>query len=179
MGRLATAAIERAGLAALQQRALQGQGLCAEDLARLRETDTLVLAALADGVREQHRGDEVRLLGSEAARRAHDLVALELDAGGADGPTGEELLREVALARLRVACDQGIGLSFDRLGLELAQTALAFGADALFGDFARARVLPLLDGPAARRVEITGLIERAGRRVRWVDASAATLWSRS
>jgi hypothetical protein len=179
MGRLLIAAIEQAGLRELADRALQGAGLGPDDLERLDGVDTLVLAGLADAVREQHRGDEVLLLGNEAARRTPDLVRLDLDAGRIDGPTGEELLRQVALARLRIPADKGIGLSFEQLGLELSQTALAFGADALFGEVTEKRVLPLADGPAARRVQITGLIERAGRRVRWVDAQAALLESRS
>jgi 2-iminoacetate synthase ThiH len=179
MGRLFSRAIERAGLSELAERAFSGRGLGREDLARLRDTDTLLLAGLADAVRERHRGDEVRLLGSEAARRTPDLLRLDLDGGRSDGPTGEALMREVALARLATPCSSGIAVNFERLGLELAQTALAFGADALFGDLGQKRVLPLLDGPAARRLEITGLIERGGRRVRWVDVQAATLESRS
>ena len=179
MGRLLDRAIEQAGLSELKERALAGHGLGREDLERMRGADTLLLAGLADAVRDAHRGDEVRLLGSEAARRTPDLVRLDLDAGRADGPTGEELLREVALARLATPCGHGIGVSFERLGLELAQTALAFGADALFGDLGQKRVLPLLDGPAARRLELTGLIERGGRRVRWVDAQAASVSAES
>src|SRR5436190_13230034 len=141
MGRLLSHAIEEAGLGDIAARALEGQGLCAADLARLREADVLLVAGLADLVRERHRGNEVRLLGNEAARREHDLVRVELDAGGASGPTGQELLKRIALARLAAPASQGIAVGFEQIGLELAQTALAFGADALFGDLGTKRTL--------------------------------------
>lgn len=175
MGRLLSHAIDQAGLGDIATRALAGQGLGGDDLARLRNADVLLVAGLADMVREHYRGDEVRLLGSEAARREGDLVRVDLDPGGARGATGQELLLSIALARLATPASQGIAVGFDQVGLELAQTALAFGADALFGDLGGKRTLPLLEGPAARRHEITGLIERAGRSVRWVDLNATAL----
>jgi hypothetical protein len=179
MGRLLSHAIEQAGLGDVAERALAGHGLGEGDLARLRAADVLLVAGLADMVRERHRGDEVRLLGNEAARRATDLVRVDLQAGGAEGPTGQELLARIALARLAAPADKGVAIGLEQIGLELAQTALAFGADAVFGDLGSKRTLPLLDGAAARRHEITGLIERAGRRVRWVDLNAAAMGSES
>lgn len=172
IGRQLQKALERAGLQELAARALRGQGLGQDDVATLERADLLIVAALADAVRRLHRGDEVRLLGDAAARRADDLVRLSVDAGRADGPTGEELLRRVAIARLSSACEQGVAVSFEQFGLELAQVALTFGADALFGDLENKRTLPLLHGAAARRTEIEGLIARAGRRVKWVEAPA-------
>jgi hypothetical protein len=35
----------------------------------------------------------------------------------------------------------------------------------LYGDLGGKRTLPLIDGPDARRTELTGLIERSGRKV--------------
>jgi hypothetical protein len=169
MGRLWMRAIERAGLSALAERALQGRGLDPADLAVVRESDVLLVAGLADAVRERHRGDEVRLVAPDQARQQPDLVRLQLDAGRADGPTGQELLFEIALARLAQPAERAIGVALDQLGLELAQTALAFGADTLIADLGSKRTLPLLDGAAARREEITGLLLRAGRRVRFSD----------
>src|SRR5205814_1365550 len=119
-------------------------GLSEADLARLRAADVLVVAGLADLVRAKHRGDEVRLLGGEAARRANDLTRLDLDAGGAAGATGQELLLRIALARLALPANKGLAVGFEQIGLQLAQTALAFGADALFGDLGSKRTLPLL-----------------------------------
>lgn len=175
MGRLWAQAIERAGLSELAQRALSGRGLDARDLERVRAADVLLVAGLADAVRERHRGDEVRLLTPDAARQQPDLVRLQLDAGRPDGPTGQQILLEIALARLTTPADRSLGVSLEQLGLELAQTALAFGADALIGDLASKRTLPLLDGPAARREEIAGLVRRAGRRVRFIEAAGASL----
>lgn len=170
IGRLLRHALERAELSAIAERALPGDGLDARDVAVLARADLLLVAGLADAVRRQHRGDEVRLFASAAARRDPDLVRLQLpNAGSADGPTGEELLRQVALARLATPCSRGIAVGLSQLGLELAQTALTFGADVLIGDLETKRTLPLLSGKAARRQEIAGLIERSGRRVRFVD----------
>jgi 2-iminoacetate synthase ThiH len=174
MGRMMRAAIERAGLSDVAERALSGKGLDAKDLKRLRKADVLVLAGLADAVREKHRGHEVRVLTVDAASVASDLKLLELDAGRADGATGQELLIEIAVARLTTPAAQGIAVSFEQLGLELAQTALVFGADALVGDLGSRRTLPLLDGPLARRTELTGLIERTGRTARFDDEDAVT-----
>jgi 2-iminoacetate synthase ThiH len=179
MGRLLTRAVAQAGLSEIAARALEGRGLDAADIERLRAADVLVVAGLADAVRKKHRGDEVRVLSVEAARREPELCRLDLPAGGAEGPTGQELLVQVALARLRTPCDKAIGFSFEQLGLELSQTALVFGADALFGDLGSKRTLPLLDGQAARRAELTGLIERSGRRVRFVEVASVSLESRS
>jgi hypothetical protein len=180
IGRQLQKALDRTGLAELAERALRGQGLALEDVAALERADLLIVAGLADAVRARHRGDEVRLLSGTAARREPDLVRLHLDAGRADGPTGEELLRQVALARLSTPCDRGVAVSYEQIGLELAQVALAFGADALWGDLDNKRTLPLLNGPSARRTEIEGLIARAGRAAKWVDATAVSpLESRS
>jgi hypothetical protein len=181
IGRLLSNALTQAGLRELAERALRGDGLALADVARLERADLLLVAGLADAVRRLHRGDEVRMLGSAAARREAELLRLQLDASRADGPTGEELLREVAVARLATPCSRAIAVSLPQLGLELAQTALAFGADALYGvDLETKRTLPLLNGKAARQKEIEGLLERAGRRVRWVeDAPAAAAESRS
>jgi hypothetical protein len=180
MGRLLDAAIDRAGLADIAARALRGETLSEADLTRVRAADVLVVAGLADAVRARHRGADVRLFGADAARRAPDVVRVELAGAGAEGVTGQELLFQIALARLATPADKSVAVSYEQIGIELAQTALAFGADALVGDLTSKRTLPLLDGAAARRQEITGLIERAGRRVRFVeDAAEAAMESRS
>jgi len=179
MGRLWQRAVEHAGLSELAQRALAGAGLSPADIAHLRTQDLLIVAGLADAVRARHRGDEVRVFGHDAVRREPMLVRPSLDAGRADGPTGHEVLFEIALTRLATPCEYGLCVSFEQLGLELAQTALAFGADALTGDLGSKRTLPLLEGAAARRVELQGLIERAGRSVRFVEAQPVALESRS
>ena len=179
MGRLLERALERAGLSEIRARALAGRGLPDPDLARLRGEDALLVAGLADAVRAHFFGDDVRVLSNDAARREPGLLRPSFVGSGAQGITGQELLIEIAFARLAAPADRSLCVSFDALGLQLAQVALAFGADALCGDLAGKRVLPLLDGPGARRVELQGLLERAGRGVRFVDPQPPALESRS
>jgi hypothetical protein len=174
MGRMLTGAIERAALTDVAERALTGKGLGAADLARLGRADVLVVAGIADAVRAKHRGHEVLVLTSEAAQLATDIVVLDLDADLAAGPTGQDLLVQIALARLATPCKQGIAVSCEQIGLELSQTALVFGADTLIGDLVSSKkTLPLLDGPQARKTELMGLIKRSGRTARFLDESPA------
>jgi hypothetical protein len=167
MGRVLSRAIEAAGLSECQTRALSGAGLRPAEIDQLRGADLLLVAGLADLVRAQFRGDDVRVVAKPRLREPKLAV---FEAGAEQTrPTGAELLREIALLRLATPADTSVAVSFDALGLELAQTALLFGADVLFGELAGKRTLPLLDGPAARRREIAGLVERSGRRARFAD----------
>lgn len=167
MGRMLSRAIEAAGMGELAERALSGAGLDEADMARVREADLLIVAGLADAVRARHRGDEVQLYDRRSLGGAGPIELLDLDVGRPDGPTGQEALLAVAHARLSTPADRAVAVDYEQIGLELAQTALAFGADALYGELSGKRTLPLLDGPAARQREIEGLIERGGKRVRW------------
>lgn len=178
MGRVLMRAIHAAGLQELADRALAGGGLPANDIERLRKSDLLLVAGLADLVREKFRGDEVRIVTSGAARDPNVVLA-ELGTSERAGLTGAELLVEVALIRLRTPADRSVAVSLDAVGLELAQTALVFGADVLFGDLGGKRLLPLLDGPQARKQELSGLITRAGRTPRFVEAGAESAEQRS
>jgi hypothetical protein len=168
MGRILMRVLEEAGLLDVTERALLGAGLAEPDLARLRGADLLLVAGLADLVRNKFHGNEVCIVTS-AGLRDPSVVTVEAAPALADGPTGADFLVEVALARLKAPGTRSLGVSFDSVGLELAQTALVFGADMLFGELAGKRTLPLLDGPEARRAEIAGLCERAGRTVRFLD----------
>jgi hypothetical protein len=123
-------------------------------------------------VREKFHGDAVSLASPQQLREL-PAVLVEAPLGEGTGETGAEWLREVALARLATPGARSIAVSFESASLQLAQTALVFGADVLVGDLGGKRTLPLLDGPEARRVEIRGLCERAGRTVRFVDADGA------
>lgn len=165
MGSMLTRAIDEAGFSEARQRILAGQAVSAAELERLREADLLVVAGLADLAREQFRGDEVRLISQANAPRDPALCVFRAAGGGEAGATGADVLRNIALTRLEIATDQALAVSLDDLGVELAQTALVFGADVLFGDLGGKRTLPLIDGPDARRTELTGLIERSGRKV--------------
>ena len=174
MGRLLSRALEQAGLTRVARVAMEGAGLSGDDLARMRSADTLLLAGLADQVRKAHRGERVRVF-ETASSVGDSTVRLDLEPNRVDGPTGEEILREVALLRLSTPAARSVAVSLDSLGLELAQTALLFGADCLLGDLGGKRTLPLLDGPAARRNELTGLLQRAGRNVEFVQPPAPAL----
>jgi hypothetical protein len=162
MGSMLKRAIDDAGFSETGRRLLAGERLAPEELERLRAADLLVVAGLADLKRKHFRGDKVRLIESE---RPEDPALEVFDVAAQPSATGADLLREIALLRLRTPGEQGLGVSLDELGVELAQTALVFGADVLFGDLGGKRTLPLIDGPAARRSELTGLIERSGREV--------------
>jgi hypothetical protein len=171
MGRVFVRAIEAAGLVDYRQRALSGQGLSASDTEHLRGADLLLVAGLADEVRAEFRGEDVRILSSasSAAQAEPKLVVFDVCACES-GLTGAEVLRELALLRLTTPADTAVAVSFEALGLELAQTALLFGADVLLGDLGSARTLPLLDGPIARRRELEGLVARSGRRARFAES---------
>lgn len=173
MGRVFARAIEAAGLAECQAQALAGDGLGQFEIERLRRADLLLVAALADQVRAQFRGDEVRIVARSGLRQP-DLAVFDAPSRD-EGPTGADVLREIALLRLATPARYSVAVSIDALGLELAQTALLFGADVLFGDLAGKRTLPLLEGPAARRRELQGLIERSGRRPRFTDDGSAVV----
>jgi len=169
MGRVLSRALEAAGLAELQARVASGAALTPEEVSKLRDVDLLLVAGLADSMRAHARGDDVRILNSLAPNQADALV---FERGpSAAGATGAELLREIALLRLSTPPELGVAVSLEALGLELAQTALLFGADSLIGDLGSARTLPLLDGAVARRRELEGLVARSGRRVLAAEAS--------
>lgn len=171
MGRVLSRALEAAGLADYQTRVLSGSALEEPELTRLQSADLLLLAGLADKMRAYFRGDEVRVLSERNARELGIVVFSETARD--QGRTGADLLRELALLRLRTPPSQSIAVSMETLGLELAQTALLFGADSLVGDLRSERTLPLLDGPTSRRRELEGLVARSGRRARFADAPEA------
>lgn len=168
MGKVFSRALEQAGLSDLHSRALSGEPLSRPELSRLRAADLLLVAGLADAMRARFRGDEVRFVRASAARE-QDLIVFE-GVPSEHGATGAELLRELALLRLATKPSTSIAVSVETLGLELAQTALLFGADTLIGDLSSPRTLPLLEGPAARQREVAGLVARSGRRVTFADA---------
>jgi 2-iminoacetate synthase ThiH len=146
----------------------------AEHVERLRCADLLVLGALADRIREEEVGDEVRIFTENAAAQDPDVVVLP---HAADEMTGLELLREVALARTAGPRGARVRVDWTRCGLELAQIALGFGASELEGRIASKRGLPLAEGErlgvgkksrmelaeTVKRKELEGFVRRAGR----------------
>jgi hypothetical protein len=184
-------------MSALVDRALQDAGLAVvldarrngevdEALVeRLRTADLLALGALADLIRAAEVGHEVRIYleppdgedGTSPAppERGRNLDAILLPDG--QDLTGLELLREVAIARIRGPKGARIRVDWSRCGLELAQVAMGFGANELVGRVSNKRGLPfaegellgvgkksrLLDAEVVKRNELAGFIRRAGR----------------
>ncbi len=174
MGAMLVHAWNEAGLGDLAERALSGQSLLCADQEGLKAADILLVASLADAVREKFHGEDVRIYDNARAlcEAGARIVELTLDP---EGTTGVELLASISLARLSTPAQTSLGLSFVALGIELAQAALVFGANVLAGDLRGKRTLPLLDGAEARRKELAGLIARAGRRVVFVETHAAAI----
>jgi hypothetical protein len=169
-------AITDAGLAPLLDARRSGP-LSDAHVALLRTVDLLALGALADRVRSDEAGPEVvvRTSGDPETPGA-GVPSVLLPAPGQE-LTGLELLREVAIARVRGPRGARIGVDWTACGLELAQVALGFGANELHGAIANKRGLPFADGellgvgkksrlePAvvAKEREIAGFVRRAGR----------------
>jgi 2-iminoacetate synthase ThiH len=176
MSELIDRTIEVAGLGDLIE-ARRAGGLSAEQLARLRSADLLVLGALADRVRADEVGAEVTIYTAEPP--VDGLPRVTFPAPGAPGEsvTGLELLREVAVARVAGAPRLRIRVDWAVCGLEIAQVALGFGADELVGRIANKRGLPLGEGELlgvgkksrheaadlVKRKELSELVRRAGR----------------
>ena len=173
MGRVFSRVLAEAGLSDLQARVLSGQPLEPAELQQLAAADLLLVAGLADAMRAHFHGDDVQVLrGSARDVRLFEGTTSE------HGATGAELLRELALLRLRTPARTRIAVSVEQIGIELAQTALLFGADTLIADLTSARTLPLLDGAGARRRELEGLVARSGRRLRFGDVEPEQLEQR-
>jgi hypothetical protein len=158
-------------------------------VARLRDADLLALGALADRIRAEEVGDEVRIYLREPPDDDDRVVIVPGDASDA---TGLELLRDVAIARVVGPRAGRVRVDWARCGLELAQVALGFGADELIGRVASKRGLPLAEGellgvgkrsallPAevVKRNELAGFVVRAGRKPVLVDGPARTVGER-
>ncbi|HEY1694045.1 MAG TPA: hypothetical protein VGG39_17880 [Polyangiaceae bacterium] len=196
MSALVDRAIEEAGLAPLLDARRAGEGALAH-AARLRTADLLALGALADRVRRDEVGDEVCIY-TRATDDAvgGDVQADDTVAGAGKGPgpivlppegqtlTGLELLREVAIARVTGPRGARVRVDWTRMGLELAQVALGFGANELEGRIANKRGLPMAEGEklgvlgkasrledadVVKRKELEGFVRRAGRTPRFAE----------
>ena len=144
---------------------------------RLRHADLLALGALADAVRSEDVGADVKIFADGAPAGAPDERLVVLPPEGSVALTGLELLREVAVARVAGPRAARVRVDWGRCGLELAQVALGFGASELAGPIANKRGLPLAEGemlgvgkksgwePAelVKRRELAACVERGGR----------------
>jgi hypothetical protein len=167
-------AIAAAGLADVAA-ARRAGALSEAQVERLRQADLLALGALADAVRAEEVGVDVKIFADGASPAVDErLVVLPPDSASL---TGLELLREVAVARVAGPRGARVRVDWGRCGLELAQVALGFGADELAGPIANKRGLPLAQGemlgvgkksgwePAdvVKRRELASCVERGGR----------------
>lgn len=160
--------VEAAGFGPLWEAIDELRAATPDELARLERAPILVLGALADHARELWAGERVRVLPPEAAvREPAPTVALE------PGDTGLAFLRRVALTRLATRPPLRVRVDWASAGMELVQAALHFGADEVVGELATKAGLPLLEraSRALRKVDVAGLIKRAGRLPVFVSAS--------
>jgi 2-iminoacetate synthase ThiH len=194
MSALVDRAIDAAGLTPLLAARTAGRA-APSDGASLRSVDLLALGALADRVRRDEVGDEVRVYtrasGDGDDSRAEDAAA-EAGTGSTaivlppEGRTltGLELLREVAIARVTGPRGARVRVDWTRAGLEIAQVALGFGANELEGRIANKRGLPMAEGErlgvlgkasrledadVVKRKELEGFVRRAGRTPRFAE----------
>lgn len=135
-------------MSTLLGRALQAQNI-----------DLLVLGGLADRMRAAERGD---------------IVRLHLDRSGAPSPAdgstdAHAFLRAIAIRRLTVGGP--IAIDTEHVGLQLAQVALAFGADELIVPIDRLslEVYGSEEKRVLRERELVSLIRAAGRVARIVE----------
>ncbi|HTQ47965.1 MAG TPA: hypothetical protein VMI75_34645 [Polyangiaceae bacterium] len=172
MSALVDGAIGRAGLAPVLAARRAGE-MNGEHVELLRRADLLVLGALADRVRADEVGDEVRIF---TAPPSDDDGACVIPMEGRE-LHGLDLLRAVAMARLTGPHAVRVRVDWSRCGLEIAQVALGFGANELVGRIANKRGLPLAEGEVlgvgkksrmeladlVKRRELEGFVRRAGR----------------
>lgn len=131
--------------------------------------DLLLLGAVADIVRTEDVGAEVRIF--EHASRG-DVTWID-----ASVHTSElEFLRAVAVARIAARKGARIGVDWSKCGMELAQVALGFGASDMRGPITRKSGLPIyadektkvkgqgmVELASIKRQEIGALVTHAGR----------------
>jgi 2-iminoacetate synthase ThiH len=184
MSVLVDRAIESAGLSDLLDVSREGR-LSPDIASRLASADLLALGALADRLRQEEVGDEVRVFtGEGSSDRTTGLVLISAEEGAV---TGLDLLRKVAVSRVTGPRGVNVRVDWTGCGLELAQVTLGFGANELCGRIANKRGLPLAPGELsgvgkksrreladrAKRAELAGYIRRAGRVPVFIGAEGA------
>lgn len=134
--------------------------------------DLLLLGALADRMRAAERGDVVRL----HLDRPRDEVRTFGKADLESADDGSALLRRVAVARLSGERGAPLRVDAEGLGLQLAQVALAFGADEIVAPVGRLALEVYGEGESSaneravlRERELCALVAAAGRVPRIVE----------
>ena len=161
MKALVAAAIAEAGLGDIFEARRAGNMAAVHALLpTLEAADLLAVGALADEIRKLEVGVEVRIFTSALSDEADviDVKSREIR----DTSQGLALLRDVAIARITGPAAARVRIDAMACGIQLGQVALGFGASELA--FADKRALPMADDHRIDRKDLTGLIERAGRR---------------
>lgn len=183
MSKLVERAIDAAGLGSVLAARRESASMDPY-VARLRAADLLALGALADRVRVEEVGDDVRIYTGAPPDDGPDVIVLPRDD---QELTGLDLLREVAVARITGPRGAHVRIDWGRCGLELAQVALGFGASELAGFIATKRGLPIADGELSgvgkkskrelaqvvKRKELAACVERGGRVAVFIRADGA------
>lgn len=151
MNTLTEKAIQEAGLLDWF-RARLTEGVGADVGERLKKADLLVLGAMADELRRTEMGDEVRIFANVTA--PSDSKTIEV----AKAATGLDFLRAVAIARLTSPRGTHVRIDWSKVGLEIAQVALGFGANELVGDIANKRGLPIAEDET-KKVKGQGMVD--------------------
>lgn len=173
MGRLVARRIRKAGLA-------EPERVRVDELLR---ADLLALGALADDVRQSRHGKVVRIGRARAEGPTVEVVAgksvapaIEALRGGtietvavrpdrSAPPTGEEILRAAAACRI-VLDTAHVAVSWEDVGIELAQVVLSFGADELLGPVLEEDPLRVIGSERGiPRAELADLLRKAEREV--------------
>ncbi|MCA9588901.1 MAG: hypothetical protein KC657_26480 [Myxococcales bacterium] len=174
MSELFWRAMEEASLSDVARARLEGDvGAARAAIALLERCDLLALGALADEVRRREVGDRVTV----HSRRPRD--------GAPPAATDLDKLRAFAIARLTEERGATVTVDWADTGMELAQVALGFGANALAGAMQRKAGLPVIDGETQRvkgegqvevaelkRRELSAVLAAAGREVTFVEEPA-------
>jgi hypothetical protein len=169
---LAQSAIERAGLADLVSRCIEGTDVPRSTLSIPPDVDVLALGAAADAVRAAHVGDEVHVHTTRPTPSDLLIVLSHATVPEAARENATTLLRHLAMTRLSAPRGARICLDFGDFGIEIAQVALSFGVTDIVGPMKGARSLPTLSDaakPLVKRAEIAGYITRAKRTSVFVD----------
>jgi hypothetical protein len=134
----------------------------AGDLARVRalapkldDADLLAVGGVADRVRADEVGDVVRVFAGGASDAEAEVVII--DGNGLEGVSRANVLRLVAKARVTGPRGARVRVDWAKVGIELAQVALGFGANELAGPVLNRRGLPIADGDT-KKVKGSGLV---------------------
>ena len=180
---LVNEAITRAGLSEVARARKAGDLEAVRRAAGvLRGADLLALGALADEVRSDEVGDVVHVYTNVTPDPGDDVI--DMHAASMGTKAGIDFLRAVAEARITGPRAARVRVDWSKVGLELSQIALGFGASELVGPIASKRGLLIADDAQKKmkgegmvsvqkmkQKELASLVRRSGRRVVMVGPS--------